>query len=270
MIKSVKKKEEKFHNKWAESINLKNITIFQAFQGPVSPEYHLAIKLLGQIEGKKILNPGCGAGEETIFLASRGASVCAADISEGMLNIVKKLSEKFKFQNQISLHKVDVEKKLDFPDQSFDFIFGNSILHHVSINKAILQLSRVLKKGGKAVFIEPLAYNPIINYYRKIANKVRTPDEHPLKKADIDVIKKRFKYVNHYEFHFLTLLIFCYFFIIERVHPNKDRYWKKIIREGEKYKKAFRILHSIDKIILKIFPPLRWLCWAIVIEAIKT
>lgn len=263
-----KTEEELFHDQWAKTINISDLSIFQAFEGPVSPEYRFAIELLGSIKNKKILNPGCGAGEESIYLAKKGGNIWAADISNEMLKIVQKLAKKFKVLSVIKTCKENVER-LNFPDNSFDLIFGNSILHHISLDKAIPEFYRVLKRKGKVVFIEPLGYNPVINYYRKLAYLVRTSNEYPLKINDILKFNKYFINVKHYEFHFLTLLIFCYFFAIEKINPNKDRYWKKIIKEGEKYKKIFNFLYNLDKLILKLFPFLKLFCWVTVIEGYK-
>lgn len=261
-------KEEEFHNHWAKEINLKDLCVLEAFEGPVSPEYHHAINLLGNIKGKKILNPGCGAGEETIYMALKGAKINAFDISQGMIDVAKKLAGKFRVEKSVILEKMDAEKE-KYPDNTFDIIFGNSILHHININKSAKEFHRVLKNGGKAVFIEPLAYNPIINRYRTMAKEVRTKDEHPLTYRDIKEFNKYFKEVKHQEFQFTTLLIFCYFYLFERVNPNQDRYWKKIIRDGKKYTFVFKVLYRLDKIILALFPYLKRYCWVTVIEAIK-
>ena len=262
------KEEEIFHDNWAKKINLNDLCVLQAFEGPVSPEYNFAIGVLGNLKGKRVLNPGCGAGEEAVYLAKMGANVFAVDLSSCMLRVAKKLARKFKVENKIKFEKINAEKTR-FKNESFDLILGNSILHHVNIEDSASEFNRVLKRGGKAVFIEPLFYNPIINYYRRIANLVRTPSEHPLKFSDIAIFKKYFKSVNHYEFQLFTLIIFGYFFLIERIRPNQDRYWKKIIREGGRYAKAFNCLFLIDKILLKFFPFLRRFCWVTVIEAIK-
>lgn len=260
--------EERFHDNWAKNINTDELCIFEAFEGPVSPEYRFAIQLLGNLKNKKILNPGCGVGEEAVYLAQKESKVWAVDISSGMLAVCRKLIEKFKLKGKIVTKKMNVED-LEFEDSSFDLIFGNSILHHVDIEKSAAEFYRVLKRNGKAVFIEPLFHNPFINYYRRIAKIVRTPHEHPLKDSDIALFSKYFSQVKHYEFQFFTLLIFVYFYLFQRVSPNKDRYWKKIIREGKKYTKIFNMLFSVDEIILKYFPFLRKFCWVTVIEAIK-
>ncbi len=59
-------------------------------------------------------------------------------------------------------------------DNEFDRIYGNGVLHHVPVDTCMPELARILKPSGKACFIEPIPYNPIINAYRKIAASVRT------------------------------------------------------------------------------------------------
>ena len=124
-------------------------------------------------------------------------------------------------------------------------------------------------KSGVAVFSEPLAYNPLINIYRAMAYNMRTDHEHPLNYNDLTKIKAVFPRMIHKEFQLFTLLIFVWFFIGERLHPNKVRYWKKIIIEAEKYKIAFKFLHSMDCILLKLLPFLRRFCWVTVIKVQK-
>ena len=265
-IKSRLQDEKEFHDRWAKSLNLDKLSVYQAFEGVVSPEYRFAVKKIGRIKGKRILNVGCGAGEEAVYLAKNGAYVVAIDISVGMLKVAKKLAKKFKVEDKIEFKEMNVEK-ITLREREFDVVFGNAILHHIDIRRGIREFKRVLKKQGKVIFIEPLFYNPVINVYRKMAGQVRTKNEHALKKRDILCFKKHFKNVEHYEFQFCTLLIFCYFLVFEGVGPNKDRYWKKIIREGDRYAKGFNKLYGVDKKILKLFPPLRWWCWSTVIIA---
>ncbi|MBI5118430.1 class I SAM-dependent methyltransferase [Candidatus Poribacteria bacterium] len=48
--------------------------------------FDATIELLGHVKGKHILDAGCGTGVYAIYLSRLGASVCAIDISEGMLD----------------------------------------------------------------------------------------------------------------------------------------------------------------------------------------
>jgi hypothetical protein len=62
----------------------------------------------------------------------------------------------------------------------------------------------------------------------------------------------------------LTLLIFIWFFLAERQNPSKVRYWKKIVREGEKYGKSFKVLFYLETKLFKLLPILKPLCWNVV------
>jgi SAM-dependent methyltransferase len=81
---------------------------------------------------------------------------------------------------------------LDFPSESFDLVFGSGVLHHLNLESAYSGIARVLRPGGKAVFIEPLGHNPIINWFRNRTPDMRTPDEHPLLMRDIKLAKQFF------------------------------------------------------------------------------
>jgi hypothetical protein len=47
------------------------------------------------------------------------------------------------------------------------------------------------------------------------------------------------------------------------VHPNVDRYWKRILREPEDRLGWFRALQRVDRVLTRI-PGLRWLAWNVV------
>lgn len=260
--------EEHFHDEWAKSVSIKKINIFTQFEGPTTPEYKEVIKLLRGVNGKKILNLGCGLGEEAVYLATLGAKIVAIDVSKEMLKTAKKLAQKYKVGKKISFLCMSAEN-LEFEKNSFDAVIGCNILHHVDIDNTMLQVKKILKAGGVAVFSEPLAYNPLINIYRTMAYKVRTDHEHPLNYKDLAKIKTVFPNTTRKEFHLFTLFIFIWFFIGEGLHPNKVRYWKKIITEAKKYKTAFKILYNIDNIALKFLPFLKRYCWVTVIKAQK-
>lgn len=260
--------EESFHDEWAKITRVEDIDVVAQFEGETSPEYREAVSLLGIIRGKKILNIGCGLGEEVVYLALKGANVVAIDISTEMLKFTKKLAKKYGVSKKVVYRHMSAEK-LEFGSETFDLCFGCNILHHVNIDKAIKEIWRVLKPGGSAVFSEPLGYNSVINIYRVMACKVRTDHEHPLRFEDLNKIKNIFSNFDHREFQLFTLLIFIWFFLGERLHPNKVRYWKKIISESEKYGKVFTILYKIDRIVLKYIPYLKKYCWITIIKVQK-
>lgn len=259
--------ERKFHDQWGNSTEVDKIDVEKYFSAEVSSDYRLAMNCLGDLPGKKILDLGCGLGEASVYFALQKMKVISLDISPGMLTCTKRLAEKYKVSERVNLLEAGAEV-IPLKDKSVDLVFGGNVLHHVNIYKSSKEIKRILKKGGKAVFIEPLGYNPIIQLYRHLAGDIRTKMERPFTFRDVEVLGKGFKSVRHKEKQFLTTLIFIWFFIVERVNPKKVRYWKKITDESDKYEKAFKILAKFDSIVLKI-PLLKRMCWNTVIELVK-
>lgn len=254
--------EEEFHDNWAESITIDEVMVDEFFEACTSPENRIILGYLGDMKGKTLLEIGCGAGEASVYFAKKGALVTATDLSTGMLNVVNLVASK---------HNVEVNTvqcyadKLPFPENSFDFVYAANILHHVNILDTVDEVKRVLKAGGVFVCWEPLAHNPAINIYRRIATEVRTTDEHPLKMREIRELKKRFQQVKARGTWLFTLYIFVKYYFIDKIDPNKERYWKKILIEHKKLESLYNKLERVDNFILKVFPFLKRYCWNIVL-----
>jgi hypothetical protein len=108
-----------------------------------------------------------------------------------------------------------------------------------------------------------VAYNPAINVYRRMATKVRTEDESPLTLRDLRLARKYFPNAQHREFWISTLLLFVKYYAVDGVHPNQDRYWKKIVRETPERLRWWMPLRALDGVLTRL-PLVRWLAWNIV------
>jgi len=194
--------------------------------------------------------------------ALQGAEVTAADISSEMLRVAQTLARHYTIEIQTA--KIFAEA-MPFQDGAFDCVYGNGVLHHVELEPALREISRVLAVGGRAVFIEPLAHNPAIQVYRWLAREVRTPTERPFVFKSFRMVRRYFPTMVHREFWLLSLGIFLYYYFIERVDPRVDRYWKRILRDGWRVERAFRLLHRTDEVILRALPWVRRWCWNTVI-----
>jgi SAM-dependent methyltransferase len=252
-------KEREFHDQWAESVDPNTVDVAGAWTPLATPETVWIQETLGDIKGLSLLDLGCGLGEGAVHFAQLGANVTASDLSPGMLEVTSKVAE---------IHNCSVKTLVasatdlsNVPDASFDIVYGANMLHHVDIEACIREVHRVLKPGGRAAFWDPVAYNPVINVYRKMATAVRTEDEHPLKKNDFDVMNELFEDVNRQFFWLTATIIFVRFFVIDRIAPSEGRYWKLIIDRRDKHSRLLRFTHKLDRIILRVFPPLKWWCW---------
>ncbi len=250
--------ESDFHDAWASTIDVNHLLVRENFEAVTAVENRFALKTMGDIKGRRILDFGCGAGETSIYFALKGAKVTAVDISQEMIHVVNQLAEKWKVEVDA---KIIIGEDMDLPENYYDYIFGNGVLHHLDRKKAYNEIHRVLKPGGRAVFIEPLCYNPIISVYRLIAKTVRTKNEKPLKFRDLCYLRKLFVRVEHSEFWLATQLIFIYFFLVKRINPRKERYWKKIITEADSLTPMYTKLLKIDNWLFKYMPFLKIFCW---------
>jgi ubiquinone/menaquinone biosynthesis C-methylase UbiE len=266
MEKELLAREEAFHDDWANSIDITKIKVDDYFEVSTAPENRHIIKYLGNIKGKKILELGCGAGEASVYLAKKGAIVTATDLSQGMLDVTMRLAAIH--GTQLSTVKTPAAP-LPFPDNSFDIIYAANLLHHVDLEVTLYEARRVLKPGGIFCSWDPLAHNPAINIYRRIAMGVRTEDEHPIKMKQLNYFKNIFASVDIHTTWFFTLWIFIRFYFIEKVNPNKERYWKKIIDEHHRLEKLYLRLERYDRGILRVIPFLKRYCWNVVILATK-
>jgi len=257
--------EETFHDAWAKEINLDEIDPRRSFEAVTSAENRLVLEWMGPIKGKKILDLGCGLGDAAVYFAMQGAQVTAVDISPGMIKVLKRLAAREKVSGRIKGMRA-VGEKLPFKSGSFDFVYGNGVLHHLDCSVSGPEISRVLKKGGRGIFIEPLAYNPVIEVYRHLASGVRTEAEAPMTYAKFRELAKYFKAYRRQESQLLTLGIFLWFFLVERQNPSKVRYWKKIVNEADTYGPAFRVLQKAERMLMTVLPFSRPLCWNVVVE----
>jgi SAM-dependent methyltransferase len=263
---SVKQKEEHFHDAWAASLDPREVMVDESWEAVTCPEHQWIKAQLGELKGRKVLDLGCGAGEAAVWFAKQGANVVASDLSSEFLDLVRRVAE---------LHGVTVETHhgdsdyLNFADNTFDVVYAGNVLHHVDLDKTLEQIHRILKPGGKVVTWDPLRHNPVINVYRRMAMPVRTEDEFPLAIKDINAFRRRFVDVKYDCFWFFTLWIFVRFYLIERVHPSKERYWKKIIREHKRLAPKYNRLRAVDNVVLRTVPFLKRYCWNVAVAATK-
>jgi SAM-dependent methyltransferase len=256
-------KERDFHDAWAESEDVEKIDVIAANVVCTAPEMRFIANRLGDIKGKHLLDVGCGLGEASVYFAMLGADVTSSDLSQGMLDATTRLAS----CNGVNVkqHLASAEDMRLPVDVKFDIIYCGNLLHHVDIEDTITRVKPHLAKGGIFVSWDPLAYNPAINVYRSIATGVRTPDEHPLKWSDVKLFKKHFSEVETKYFWLTTLIIFVIMALAQRRNPNKERFWKVVVQEGDKWAWLYQPLERLDSFLLAVFPPLRLLCWNIVI-----
>ena len=137
------------------------------------------------LENKNVLDYGCGWGENSKVYASYGAKTVGIDITEKFINQANKNNKNKNLKFMI----MDCHN-LEFRDNTFDYIFGDGILHHLDFMQSINEIARCLKKGGKAFFFEPLGGHPLLKIFRLATPFARTREERPFFQSDLDSITK--------------------------------------------------------------------------------
>ena len=255
--------EEAFHDQWAAE-EAGGIDVRKANEACTSPEMRFIRARLGSLAGKRLLDVGCGLGEASVYFALEGASVTAMDLSQGMLDATRRLAK----ANGVELatHKAAAEQTGLPAAELFDVIYAGNLLHHVDIGATVRMLKPHLAPGGVFVSWDPVEYNPAIKLYRAIATRVRTPDEHPITRADLRLLEREFARVEARFFWLSTLAIFMLMALRGR-SPNAERYWKAVVAESDRWEPLYRPLRRLDDFLLRWIPPLRWLCWNVVVVA---
>lgn len=254
-------REASFHDQWASGTSIKDVLVRECFEAPTAMENRFILRRMGPLEGKRVLDIGAGLGESSVYFALQGARVTTVDVSPGMVETALAVGKRFGVELE---GIVAGAEDLELAAGSYDFVYIANTIHHVQ-NRALLfeKMSRALKPGGMFFSYDPLAYNPAINVYRRMATDVRTPDESPLRKADLKLARKYFRNVGHREFWICGLLLFVKYYAKDRVHPNEDRYWKRILKEPESRLWWWKPLRVADGILTRV-PLVRWLAWNMV------
>jgi SAM-dependent methyltransferase len=165
-----------------------------------------AFARLGPLTGLNVLDFGCGHGMAAVVLARRGARVTAFDLSTGYLTEARYRAA----ANGVSIHFVRADgERLPFADAVFDRVWGNAVLHHLEPHIVARGVYRVLKPGGVAVFCEPWGGNPLLAVARRCVpypGKERTPDEAPLRRRQVQILRSVFPDLEIEGFQFVSML----------------------------------------------------------------
>lgn len=108
------------------------------------------LNLIGPVEGRRILDLGCGDGLLTRTLAERGAWAVGIDVDRAMLHVASARS--VRSQRQPSRFVEGRIEQLPFLDRSFDVVVIVTVLCLVADRVgAVREAARVLRPGGRLV-----------------------------------------------------------------------------------------------------------------------
>ncbi len=103
------------------------------------------------LEGKDVLEVGCGSGIAAQMLADAGANLTAVDLTPWAVATTQSRLDAFGLDGTVL--EADGEE-LPFSDASFDLVFSWGVIHHSSdMDRALGELVRVCRPGGKLVLM---------------------------------------------------------------------------------------------------------------------
>lgn len=195
----------------------------------------------------EFLDYGCGAAANSaIHLAGHGRRVVAIDLSSVAVAEAEAKARALGLDGQIEFHEMNAEA-LSFADRSFDVVCGTGVVHHLDLRSAYSEIARVLRPSGRAVLMEPMGHNPLINLYRRRTPEQRTPDEHPLLIADIELAERYFRRVESTHFALFSLLALPF---------AEQRFGARLLHW----------LDGVDRAMFRRVPAIRRLGWLVVLE----
>jgi SAM-dependent methyltransferase len=99
--------------------------------------------LLGNLDGARVLDIGCGAGRNTRWFAEQGAAVMGIDLAAGLLEQVQAT-----MPASVTLTAVDVLRD-PLPSGVFELVYDSGCFHHIAPHRRITYLERVLPMVGQ-------------------------------------------------------------------------------------------------------------------------
>lgn len=115
-------------------------------------EQAVVLRLASPLEGRRVLDVGCGDGTLAVAMAQRGAAVTGVDADPAMLVAAGQRAEAA--GARLTLHEGRAEQ-LPFADASFDVVVAVTVLCLVRApGDVVREAARVLRPGGRLVLGE--------------------------------------------------------------------------------------------------------------------
>ena len=217
------------------------------------PVFEYVLPEMGNLEGKRVLELGTGTGGTATLLAKRGASVIGIDLLPFRLAEAQMRAVEHNVAEAVNFALMDATH-LAFPDNTFDFIISKSVLVFTDHRQTSKECYRVLKPGGKAIFMENMRYHPMVWLYRKMFLKYSGKLRY-FSVTDIETVGAEFEKLEHREFHLSAV---------------SALFWQKCISIPLCYRWSLGILKAIDTSLLKCLPFLNRFCWITAMICHKT
>ncbi len=158
------------------------------------------IQLAGKPKNKALLDVGCGSGIFMLEFIKRGAKVTGVDYSKKMIELARKLLEKYKIEKRYYKLMVSRASDLKFSAKSFDIILATGLIDYIPQKESEIFLeksSKLLKKNGLIIVSFPSTKSPFAFLRKGIGLAIRRkffhlpPIAHTFDKNQIEEMLER-------------------------------------------------------------------------------
>jgi SAM-dependent methyltransferase len=112
------------------------------------------LRLLGDVAGKRVVDLGCGRGDNAIVLARAGAHVIGVDSSAQQLARLKRRADQA--ETRVETHRSDAADLAFLRADSIDLALSTGAIEHVDdIDRFFRQVHRILRPGAAFVCSSP-------------------------------------------------------------------------------------------------------------------
>jgi len=160
------------------------------------------------LNGRDVLEVGCGTGTDSVLLAANGARVFAYDVSREAVRIATERARAHGLARRVQF-RVACSPAEAYPGQRFDVIFGNAVLHHLNLDEFMKSLRCCMHPQTVCVFREPVVLSTWLRWLRRCIPwypNGRSPDERPLGLDELSQLARQFHDVQVYPFEVCSRL----------------------------------------------------------------
>lgn len=114
------------------------------------PEPLVGLVNSGKVQPCKAIDLGCGVGNYAVYLAERGFEVTGVDFSQTAIKIARESASRKGVK--CNFFVADVVDELDSVNQTWDFVYGWGLLHHIlpeQRQKYVENVRRILNPSGR-------------------------------------------------------------------------------------------------------------------------
>ena len=145
------------------------------------------------LNGKSLLEIGCGDGRLTALLADKADVITAIDPDESSIDAARRNIYGVCF-------RVGVGEKLDFADDTFDIVLFSYSLHHQDCTRSLAEAIRVVRHDAQILIVEPAhngEYSRLVSIFEKNESQLLRKTIDYITSGSFNILRNDTYCVNH-------------------------------------------------------------------------